>query len=595
MDKMNFLVISPYKGMDEIVGELIRENNDITAECYVANLNEAAELFKTINIADYDAIISRGGTAMISSKLTDLPVFDVGISSLDVLRTIRLAENFGQRIAIVGFENITKTVHMVCEVLEWDYLIVTINSEEEVKPKLMELKEQGYPIIVSDTIAAKTASELGMNGVLISSGYETINSALSQAIRLTKSYNRSRLNLSLLTIAQGYAPYDCTIIDDGGNIVISSLEFHDSNNILAYIKEHLSEIRSEEAEGFERPLHGGVLSFNKQTRNLRHNNYLFIYTRFHERLEIRKIDAIEMISPETLDLNENTFYTSSHYRTSTQKQIERFSHTLTPVLIIGEEGTGKDRAAVLLQKNSTYQSSVFYKINCDTATAKNWNYLLSHHESPLLNNMHTIYFQHADAIPQSIFQKLLSFMSDTGLAKRNRLIFSFVAGSKKTNVENQVKALLKIENCLTLNLPSLRERVDDIPYLCTLYINRLNTKLGKQIVGFDSQALHAMKTYIWEGNLDQLKRIIEQLMLITGSSYISYENTMTLLSRESALWNDEKTQSYHFNLNQNLNDINYDIIRYILKEENGNHSKTAERLGISRSTLWRILKSKEES
>ena len=302
-----------------------------------------------------------------------------------------------------------------------------------------------------------------------------------------------------------------------------------------------------------------------------------------------------MISPETLDLNENTFYTSSHYRTSTQKQIERFSHTLTPVLIIGEEGTGKDRAAVLLQKNSTYQSSVFYKINCDTATAKNWNYLLSHHESPLLNNMHTIYFQHADAIPQSIFQKLLSFMSDTGLAKRNRLIFSFVAGSKKTNVENQVKALLKIENCLTLNLPSLRERVDDIPYLCTLYINRLNTKLGKQIVGFDSQALHAMKTYIWEGNLDQLKRIIEQLMLITGSSYISYENTMTLLSRESALWNDEKTQSYHFNLNQNLNDINYDIIRYILKEENGNHSKTAERLGISRSTLWRILKSKEES
>ena len=149
-------------------------------------------------------------------------------------------------------------------------------------------------------------------------------------------------------------------------------------------------------------------------------------------------------------------------------------------------------------------------------------------------------------------------------------------------------------NCLKVQLPSLLERAEDIPYLCTYYINRLNTELGKQIIGFDAKALRAMKNFVWEGNMDQLQRVIQELMLITGSSYISYEDTMHLLSQEGALWTSSEKEGFHFNLDQTLEDINYDIIRQVLREENDNHTRAADRLGISRSTLWRILKNHAE-
>ena len=86
------------------------------------------------------------------------------------------------------------------------------------------------------------------------------------------------------------------------------------------------------------------------------------------------------------------------------------------------------------------------------------------------------------------------------------------------------------------------------------------------------------------------KRIVYELMLITTTPYISYENTMRLLHQETALWVSPGQSGYQFDLNQTLEHITYDIVRMVLKEENNNQSRTAQRLGIGRNTLWRILK-----
>jgi len=127
--------------------------------------------------------------------------------------------------------------------------------------------------------------------------------------------------------------------------------------------------------------------------------------------------------------------------------------------------------------------------------------------------------------------------------------------------------------------------------LTAFYINRLNVQLGKQVIGFESKALMALKVFPWENNLAQLQRIIKELMLLTDTAYISYENTMRILHKETAVWSSSDTKhQVNLDLTQTLNKINYDIIRLILAEEGNNHTKTAKRLGISRSTLWRILK-----
>lgn len=147
-----------------------------------------------------------------------------------------------------------------------------------------------------------------------------------------------------------------------------------------------------------------------------------------------------------------------------------------------------------------------------------------------------------------MFHQLVVLIRDTGLAQRNRLIFSFVSGIDNQQSTAFMAKLTKTLRCLTLRIPSLRERTDDIPYLCTLYINRLNSSLGKQIISFDPKALKAMKTFLWESNLDQFQRVIHELMVITSDIYISYENTMLQLHKENALWTASGETGLQFNL-----------------------------------------------
>ena len=201
MKKINLLVIAPYKGMDEIINDLISLRDDVSADCYVANLEDASSILQQLDLFNYDAILSRGGTVSLIDSLVNLPVYDIGLSALDALRAIHLAQNFGQEIAVIGFENITKTTALLSEILQYDFPIVTIQSAEEALSKLTELKEKGYSVVVCDVITHQIAPKLGMNAVLITSGYETVKSTLDQVIRLTRRYLHNRQELAHLTLS----------------------------------------------------------------------------------------------------------------------------------------------------------------------------------------------------------------------------------------------------------------------------------------------------------------------------------------------------------------------------------------------------------
>lgn len=588
---INFLVIAPYKGIADIISDLLFDQNDVHVSSYIAHDEEAIHLLSTLNVYEYDAIISRGGTASMLANNTNLPVYDVGISALDAIRAIRLAQNFEKEIAIVGFPAITRIMYTICEALQWDYPIVTVDDVDSIEQSLLELREKGYSVVVCDAVTSLIAPTLDMNAVLVTTGYETAENTVTQAIRLTKSYLKSRQEFSHLIVAVENNENSCTVISQKGEIILSSLRNNDPDGILTYIEEHKKELLLEGAEEFERSYRSGVLIFQSHPRMLHNEAYTYLYARFRERPELRKIDAVRQIVAQPTDKLDFSYYSSADPKTSTQEQINRFGRSLSPVIISGENGTGKDRAAFFMHSRSIYQNSVFYQIDCATATDKNWTYLLTHHDSPLAHNKHTLYFRQIQRMSMANFQRLLSMITDTNLHIRNRLIFSLESERKsKGHTVQYLELLLQAMRCLTMSLPPLRERPDDIPYLCTLYINRLNNKLGKQIIGFDTRALGTMKRFAWEGNLDQFQKVIEALMLVTTSSYISYENTMRQLSQENALWAGGSGTGFQFNLQQPLADITYDIVREVLKEEDGNHSKTAQRLDISRSTLWRMLK-----
>ena len=115
-------------------------------------------------------------------------------------------------------------------------------------------------------------------------------------------------------------------------------------------------------------------------------------------------------------------------------------------------------------------------------------------------------------------------------------------------------------------------------------------ELGKEVVGFEDGAMDLMKNFSWPNNLTQFKRIIRELIVLTDKDYISTDQVKQLLKQEEPIFTDTLQDGYEIiNTNQSLADINYDIVRLVLKQENMNRTNVVKRLQISRSTLWRML------
>lgn len=293
---------------------------------------------------------------------------------------------------------------------------------------------------------------------------------------------------------------------------------------------------------------------------------------------------------EQLHSDPTELYGSANFVGETRYALEQYASTTCPVLILGEAGTGKDKAASYLYEHSEYQKRPFYIIDCQQTNQKKWTYLMENANSPL-NNLHTtIYIKNLQELDEVLANKFLSCLKQSDFHKRNRFIFSYTLSHPEEETCCCCQFLMNTLSCMVLRLLPLRERISDIPSIATLYISQANIELGKQVVGFEEEALSLIQNFSWNQNLSQFKRVIRQLIVLTKGYYIDADLVHQVLKQESPKITSSLPQGYEvINTNQTLDDINYDIVRMVLEQEGMNKSKTVERLKISRSTLWRML------
>ena len=168
--KIKILGIAPYEGMKSIMQKLAGERRDIELDVFVGDLNKGVEIARQNYRSNYDVIVSRGGTAELIGRSTHTPVIEVTLSVYDILRAMKLAENYADRYAIVGFPAITGSAHLLCDLLQYKIDIFTIHNQNEVQATLKELKRKGYRMVLCDMIANTIAKQIGLNAILITSG-----------------------------------------------------------------------------------------------------------------------------------------------------------------------------------------------------------------------------------------------------------------------------------------------------------------------------------------------------------------------------------------------------------------------------------------
>ena len=217
------LGIAPYDGMRTAMEQAAQAYPNVEMDIYTGDLEDGQAIVQQMPPNSYDCIISRGGTAALIRQVTDLPVVDIHISVYDVLRTMKLAENYSSLYAIVGFPSITEPAHTLCSLLDFNLDILTVNNAAEVRHTLERLQQGGYRMVVCDMVTHTIAREMGFDAFLITSGVESLHAAIDQAVNISSWFGHLRQeNLFLRSITQGQNGR-VIVMESNGDLFYSSI------------------------------------------------------------------------------------------------------------------------------------------------------------------------------------------------------------------------------------------------------------------------------------------------------------------------------------------------------------------------------------
>jgi two-component system response regulator HydG len=281
------------------------------------------------------------------------------------------------------------------------------------------------------------------------------------------------------------------------------------------------------------------------------------------------------------------------------------------VLITGESGTGKEMIAGAIHYNSLRKDGPFVKINCAAITETLLESELFGHEKGS--------FTGADRRKEGKFRQadggtlFLDEVSEMSFAMQVKLLRVLqereiirVGGEEVIKVDVRVIAatnrnLIKdIEagrfredlyyrlNVVTIHVPPLRERKEDIPLIAQHFLNLFAEKNRKNIRGFTPQAMDQLLKHPWSGNIRELMNAVERGVVLSRSDYLD-ESELPLIQRSVLFTKDESSQDNRTDALP-LESVEKETILKVLNVTRGNKSEAARRLGITRRTLHLKLK-----
>lgn len=261
------------------------------------------------------------------------------------------------------------------------------------------------------------------------------------------------------------------------------------------------------------------------------------------------------------------------------------------LMLEGEAGAGKRETAELIYLRGPFAGQPFVCISCDELSDRGWRHLLKSSDSPFFDEGLTIYIGGLHALTDRRVRELAATIGDTALAARCRLILAGddVPGGGEAR---QLTLLGERLRCAVSIAPSLREQ-GDVAQKVARYLAYLAEEFGTGTPELDSEAAAVLDAYRWPRNYLQLREVAERLYIMVGPGTVTAEIAQEVLAQEevirTAVFNTPTLDTDLYILRP-LADTDRDIARLVLDRMEGNRTRTAEVLGISRTTLWRLLK-----
>jgi nitrogen regulation protein NR(I) len=340
--------------------------------------------------------------------------------------------------------------------------------------------------------------------------------------------------------------------------------------------------------------------------------------------ETRKLNSLNY-HPEPEELGKFDIIGRSKQMMTIYEMISRVADTPSTVLITGEHGTGKELVAKALHQHSSRRDMPFIPINCAAIPHTLMESELFGHEKGAfttavaakpgkfeLADKGTLFLDEIAEIPVEMQVKLLRVLAEgaferVGGVQSTRVDVRLIAATNR-DLEEMIKQgefredLFYRLNVVPIHLPPLRDRRSDIPLLVSHFIEKFNKRLNRSLEGVTPECLEVLQEYAWPGNIRELENAIERSILFANEQRITVQDLPDQLLRQDAhalnggnlyippaisydtdmslpeMWRQQKER------------LEREMIRRALDTTEGNVTKAAEKLGISRKSMQKKMK-----
>ncbi len=283
------------------------------------------------------------------------------------------------------------------------------------------------------------------------------------------------------------------------------------------------------------------------------------------------------------------------------------------VLILGESGTGKELVANAIHQNSPRKNNPFIKVNCAALPETLLESELFGHEKGAFTgaavqkkgrfahaHTGTLFLDEIAEMPATTQVKILRVLQEQefeplGSSKTVKVDIRIIAATNRI-LEDEIENgnfredLYYRLNVVSVKIPLLRERKDDILLLADYFLKKYSDKNKKMIKGFTPRTIDLLMRHTWPGNVRELENSVERSVILAREEVITPEHLPDAIK---ALDGGDAPEDTGFSAGQSLKEVEKQMILRTLEETNGNRTHAADILGISRRTLQLKLKKYE--
>lgn len=633
--KGKIVLVAPDKSLASLATEVVNELNEnviVYQGSFSVGLMHARKAYEE----GANIVISRGVTGALIKRNLSIPTVNIQFTSYDVLKSINKAIKYSDKIGVVGSYDMAteykKVIPIIEDSLPIKILIKTANNEIDMRKSIEDLHLKGCRIFIGGFTVMKYVEEKGYNGVLIETGKEAIVEAINYAKGLMEVQLEEKQKAAILRSIIDFA-YDGILgIDEKGfitvfNPVIQKISNVSYNKAIGKPVDEVVEntrmkqvLKSGQAELGEIQQIGDVSIVTNRVPIVVDGEVLGVVATFQEIEKIQKMES--QIRKKLLakgHVARSVFDGIKGNSKILQKTIEKaklYAKVDSTVLIMGETGTGKELFAQSIHNYSLRVDKPFVAVNC-AALPENLleSELFGYVEGAFtgarkggktglfeLAHGGTIFLDEISEMTPNLQARFLRVLQEKEvvrigddkvipidvrvIAATNRNLYEYVE-------EGKFREDLFYRLCvLRLDIPPLRERKEDIHELVSFFIDIKGKALNKKPPKISPKIMEKFMNYDWPGNVRQLENLIERCIVISNEREINDEILSEALYRTPSNKEIEEKKSVEEVQDKSgvLKNAEYDIIKRVLHETNGNRKLAAEKLGISVTTLWRRLK-----